>query len=71
MQSYNRQTRIMWEQQMSVHYKNFLLNVLFTIIKWKGNNWFDMQELSNTVSKIVKEQLPVIYKFKAVLVDCS
>lgn len=71
MQSYNRQTRIMWEQEMSVHYKDLLLKVLFTIEKGKGNNWFDMQELSNTVSKIVKEQLPVIYKFKVVLMDCS
>ena len=41
MQSCKRQTRIMWEQEMSVDYKNLLLNILI-LIKRERNNRLDM-----------------------------
>lgn len=44
---------------MGIHYKDLLLNIVFPVHR-KGNSWLDVQQLSNTVSKIIKEQLAMI-----------
>lgn len=55
---------------MGIHNENLILSA--AISTWpKRYDWFNMQQLSNTVSTIIEEQLSVVQNPKVVLMHSS
>lgn len=55
---------------MGIHYKDFLADIIISIL-CNGRNQFNVQKLSDTVSKIIEKQLLVADDPKIVLMHSS
>lgn len=51
---------------MSIHYDDILLKVSVQIM-WERNTGLDMQQLGNTVTKVVEQQFSVVNNLEVVL----